>query len=220
MSPGQDAAPASGEGPGPKRGLGPLLLMLAIFATPVLAAWFLYFNPEYLPSGRSNLGELITPVIALPADLDLVIPAGAPLDRGVLAGKWTLVYLAGGGCADPCRARLRDLRQIRLALGDGSLSTERLLILTDPAAQGLGAELAQQFGGMQVALTDAAGGERLLEILGQGDAALDRVYILDPMGNLMMRYAPDAPAKHTLNDMGRLIKASKNWIKGAGYGHK
>ena len=44
--------------------------------------------------------------------------------------------------------------------------------------------------------------------------------LLDPMGNVMMRYAPNAPAKDTLKDMGRLIKASKNWIKGAGYGHK
>lgn len=220
MRPGQYGVAAQGAGPGAKRGLGPLLVMLAVFAAPVLAAWFLYFNPEYLPSGRSNLGELITPVVPLPSDLVLITPAGAPLDREVLAGKWTLVYLAGGDCPDACRERLRDLRQIRLALGEASLSTERLLILTDPGAQGLGADLAQQFGGMQVGLTDAAGGGRLLQVLGQGGTALGRVYILDPMGNLMMRYAPDAPAKNTLKDMDRLIKASKNWIKGAGYGHK
>lgn len=194
--------------------------MIAIFAAPVLAAWFLYFNPEYLPRGRSNLGELITPVVPLPADLALVTPRGAALDREALAGKWTLVYLAGGGCSDACQVRLRDMRQIRLALGDGSLSTERLLILTDASAQAAGADLAQQFSGMQVALTDAVGGGRLLQLLGQGEAALGRLYVLDPMGNLMMRYAPDAPAKDTLTDMGRLIKASKNWIKGAGYGHK
>ena len=88
------------------------------------------------------------------------------------------------------------------------------------AAVGLAGELATDYPGMHVALTDQAGGERLLGLLGGGNTALDRVYILDPMGNLMMRYAPDAPAKDTLNDMGRLIKASKNWIKGADYGHK
>ena len=73
---------------------------------------------------------------------------------------------------------------------------------------------------MHVALTDKAGGTRLLDLLGEGAAALHRIYILDPMGNLMMRYAPDAPAKDTLSDMERLLKASKNWIKGAQYGHK
>ncbi len=57
-------------------------------------------------------------------------------------------------------------------------------------------------------------------MLGEGSDSLDRTYILDPMGNLMMRYAADAPAKDTLKDMERLLKASKNWIKGASYGHR
>lgn len=200
--------------------LTPLWVMLAVFAAPGLAALFFYLNPQYLPTGRSNLGELISPVVAIPADLALVAPDGVPLNRDALEGKWTLVYLAGEDCADPCRSRLWDLRQIRVALGEASLSTERLLIMTDLAAVGLAGELATDYPGMHVALTDQAGGERLLGLLGGGNTALDRVYILDPMGNLMMRYAPDAPAKDTLNDMGRLIKASKNWIKGADYGHK
>jgi len=209
-----------GDGVRANPNIRPLLVMVAIFAAPVLAAWFLYYNPEYLPSGRSNLGELINPVVGIPADLTLVTPEGAPLDREALAGKWTLVFLAGGDCADPCRARLRDMRQIRLALGEASLSTERLLLLTKPSGQMMGIEQEREFGGMKVAMTDAADGERLLGLLREGDAALDRIYILDPLGNLMMRYAPDAPAKDTLKDIGRLIKASKNWIKGAGYGHK
>lgn len=36
----------------------------------------------------------------------------------------------------------------------------------------------------------------------------------------MMRYAVDAPARDTLEDLEHLLKASKNWIKGAQYGHK
>jgi len=194
--------------------------MVALFAAPVLAAWFLYLNPQYLPSARGNLGELISPVVPVPIDLRLMTPAGVALDRLPLEGKWTLVYLGGGDCPDACRGRLQDLRQIRLALGDGSLSVERLLILTDPGASATGAALAQEFRGMAVAVTDEAGAAWLIDALGQGLQALDLVYILDPMGNLMMRYASVAPAKDILKDMGRLIKASKNWIKGAGYGHK
>ncbi len=221
MSPWQGVAPlAAGNGGRAKPSIRPLLVMFAIFAAPVLAAWFLYYNPEYLPSGRSNLGELINPVVALPADLALVTPGGSPLDREALAGKWTLVFLTRGDCADPCRARLGDMRQIRLALGEGSLSTERLLLMTEPVSPLVGTELEGEFRGMQVAGTDAEGGERLLGLLGEGDLAIGRLYILDPMGNLMMRYAPNAPAKDTLKDIGSLIKASKNWIKGAGYGHK
>jgi cytochrome oxidase Cu insertion factor (SCO1/SenC/PrrC family) len=204
---------------GKKRSAAPLWIMVAIFAAPVIAAWFFYLNPQYLPSGRTNKGELIQPVVPLPAELGLVTPDGSDFGRHGLAGKWTLVYLAGDECAEACLDRLVALRQIRLALGEGSLSVERLLILTDPQAGKLGAELARKLDGMQLALTNAAGGARLLDLLGGRSAALDRIYILDPMGNLMMRYAPDAPAKDTLKDMEHLLKASKSWITGAQYRH-
>ena len=220
MSLAEEAAPERREGSYPKRRLKPLWVMIAVFAAPSLVAWFLYLTPEYLPSGHANLGQIISPVVPIPARMALITPEGSPLERDALMGKWTLVFLTGGDCAGPCQSRIRDLRQIRLALGEGSLSTERLLIMVDPEAQGRDAELAREFSGMQVGRTDAAGREDLLDLLGQGESALGRIYILDPMGNLMMRYASDAPAKDTLKDMGRLLKASRNWIKGAGYGHK
>ncbi len=205
---------------GKPRSLAPLWAMVAVFAAPVIAAWFFYLNPEYLPSGRSNKGELIDPVVVLPSDLALSTPDGSDFPRDVLAGKWTLVYLAGGECGDACRKRLIAMRQIRLALGEGQRNVERLLVLTDPTATDLAEKLGAEFAGLHVVLTDAVGGVRLPELLGEGVAALGRIYILDPMGNLMMRYAADAPVRDTLEDMEHLLNASKNWIKGAQYGHK
>jgi hypothetical protein len=201
-----------------KRGIAPLLAMIAIFAAPVIAAWFFYLNPGYLPAGRTNKGELIEPVVPLPPELRLSDPRGAAFDPAALAGKWVLVYLTGGECGDACMEHLIAIRQIRLALGESQFSVDRLLIMTDPSARDLAARLAGELDGMQVALTDAASGAALTDALGEG--ALGRIYILDPMGNLMMRYASDAPAKDTLKDMERLSKASKSWIKGAQYGHQ
>ena len=198
----------------------PLWVMVAVFAAPVIAAWFFYLNPEYLPSGRTNKGELIEPAVTLSPELGLFTPEGNELDRNRLKGKWTLVHVAGGECDDTCLEHLIAMRQIRLALGESQMSVERLLIMTVPSAIDVGAKLAGDLDGMYVALTDAAGGAMLLDRLGEGAAALGRTYILDPMGNLMMRYAPDAPAKDVLKDMERLLKASRNWIKGAQYGHK
>lgn len=198
------------------RSLAPLWVMVAVFAAPVIAAWFFYLNPEYLPAGRTNKGELIDPVLALPADLALFTQDGADFPRALLAGRWTLVYLADGTCDDACRNQLIAMRQIRLALGESQRSVERLLVLTNATATTLARELGAEFAGMRVAL----GGSRLPELLGGGAAALDRIYILDPRGNLMMRYAVDAPARDTLEDLEHLLKASKNWIKGAQYGHK
>lgn len=203
-----------------KPSMAPLWIMIAIFAAPVIATWFFYLNPEYLPSGRTNKGEIIQPVLPLPATLALETPAGEAFDPGTLGGKWTLVYLGGGACDEVCLDRLIAMRQIRLALGESRLSVERLLILTDPTASALASDLETKLDGMHAVLADASGAAALFDSLGEGMAALDRIYILDPMGNLMMRYARDAAAQDTLDDMERLLKASKNWIKGAQYGHK
>jgi cytochrome oxidase Cu insertion factor (SCO1/SenC/PrrC family) len=202
------------------RGLTPLWAMIAVFAAPVIAAWFFYLNPELLPSGRSNRGELIEPVVPLFAEIDFWNPQGEPFDSSTLAGKWTLLYLANGHCGEDCRGRLLDMRQIRLALGESRFSVERLLVVNGGDVADPVDTLSGEHGGPRVALTDADGRARLRELLAAGDHGFHGLYILDPMGNLMMRYAPQAPAKDTLKDMERLLKASKNWIKGAQYGHK
>ncbi len=195
------------------RGLLPLLAMVVVFAAPALAAWFFFFNPEYLPTKRSNRGELIQPVIPVDEELGLRNTDGSPLDPGRFEGKWTLISLNAAPCEQACRDKVIALRQIRLALGETRYSVERMQILTGTQSA---PEWKDEFEGMHIALA----GERLLTALGGAEAALERLYILDPMGNLMMRYTRDAPVKDTLKDMERLLKASKNWIKGASYGHR
>jgi cytochrome oxidase Cu insertion factor (SCO1/SenC/PrrC family) len=193
--------------------------MIVVFAAPVLATWFYYFFPEYLPEARSNRGEIINPAIGLPEGLELRTPDGAPFDPNSLQGAWTLVYLADGGCSEPCTQSLVELRQIRLGLGENRNFVERLLLIADPQGPVDGDLMERAFEGMRVAEMDRSAAERLLSALGTGPEGLDRVYILDPQGRLMMRYPAGAPPKDTLKDMERLLKGSKNWIKGASYGH-
>ncbi len=195
------------------RSILPLLAMVVVFAAPALAAWFFFYNPEYLPSTRSNRGELMQPLVPVNAQLGLRNSDGSPLDPEQFEGKWTLISLNAAPCGQPCRDKLIALRQIRLALGETRYSVERLQIMTGTQSA---PDWNDEFEGMHIAIAD----ERLLKALGGGEAALERLYILDPMGNLMMRYTPDAPVKDTLKDMERLLKASKNWIKGASYGHR
>lgn len=201
-----------------KRGLGSLWALLIVFALPILAAWFLYFNPEYLPAGRSNRGELIEPLVTLPTDRALSTPEGTPFAMDALSGRWTLVFLTQFPCTAACENKLGEIRQIRLALGESRLSVERLLLLTGPSTPS--SRLAGDLAGTRVALLSPEATRLLLPQLGPDKAPLDRIYILDPLGRLMMRYAPEAPPKDVLKDMERLLKASKNWIKGAQYGHQ
>jgi hypothetical protein len=204
--------------PGRKRSLWPLITLVIVFALPVIAAWFFYLNPQFLPATHSNRGELMTPQVALNDTFGLAPADGGEFDWRALDGRWTLVTLEAAPCGQDCRNRLIALRQIRLALGESSLSVERLLILAGSDTDAT--DLLGDFTGMHLLHARGVGRDRLLSALGEADTALGRIYIRDPMGNLMMRYAPDAPAKDTLKDMEHLLKASKNWIKGASYGHR
>jgi cytochrome oxidase Cu insertion factor (SCO1/SenC/PrrC family) len=213
-------APAeSGPSNGSKRNLWPLWAMIAVFAAPVMATWFYFFYPQYLPNTRSNRGALLDPVIPLPAALRLTTPIGEPFNISALSGAWTLVYLTSGGCDEPCVNRLIHLRQIRLGLGESRKLVERMLLIGAPSAPVNQELMGRAFEGMHVAQTDADGLARLTAAIGDGNHGLGRVYLLDPVGRLMMRYAADAPPDDILNDTERLLKGSKNWIKGANYGH-
>jgi cytochrome oxidase Cu insertion factor (SCO1/SenC/PrrC family) len=202
------------------RRLLPLLAMVAVFAAPVLAAWFFYLNPEYLPAARSNRGELLEPVVPLEASLGLERAGGGAFDLSGLAGRWTLVTVSVGPCLEDCRRRLSDQGQVWSALGESRLSVERLLVVTTPpSGPAASAErLAADLRGVHVAVAGAVASTALAGVLGSD--GLDRHYILDPLGRLMMRYAQNAPPEDLLKDMERLLKASKNWIKGAQYGHQ
>lgn len=210
---------AVGEAAPARRGLWPLWALIAVFAAPVVATWFYFFFPQYLPETRSNRGEILSPPVSLPGGMALTTPDGTPFDPSSLRGAWTLVYLAVGVCEQACIDHLIHIRQIRLGLGEGRKLVERLLLIADPSAPLSQILEGDAFAGMGVALTDGGGFAALLGALGSGPEGLGRIYLLDPQGRLVMRYAPDAPPRDTLKDLERLLKGSKNWIKGANYGH-
>ncbi|MCU0970312.1 MAG: hypothetical protein MUF57_00615 [Gammaproteobacteria bacterium] len=199
-----------------RRSLWPLWAMVVIFALPALAAWVFYLNPELLPATRINRGELIEPVRPWTASLGVTRSDGSALDAAAFGDRWTLVVPSRAPCGADCQRRLVDLRQIRLALGESRYVVERLAVLVGDGR----IELGEPLTGTQVAGAPRDSGTQLEAFFGPGPDIWDRIYVVDPFGNLMMRYAADAPAKDVLKDMERLLKASKNWIKGAQYGHR
>jgi cytochrome oxidase Cu insertion factor (SCO1/SenC/PrrC family) len=184
-------------------------ILVAIFFGPLILAFILYYGAgAWRPHGSTNTGDLITPARPLP-EMNLA-PAidGAPIDLNSLKGKWTLVFVGDGQCDARCREALVLTRQTRLALNKDIHRVQRLFLVTDGCCDRT--YLQTEHTDLRTALIDGQTGRTLLAVFPE-DAATPhqgRIYIVDPLGNLMMSYAPDAPRKGLLQDMKKLLKLS------------
>lgn len=208
----QDLRPQSVKDRRQRRMLVGLALM---FFAPLGLAFFLYYgHVPWLPAGRVNAGELIQPVRPLPP-LTLHRLDSGKTDPNFLKGKWTFLTVQRGICDQRCRTRLYDTRQVRLALDRDMNRVQRVFIADSDCCDAQ--FLREQHPDLITIRSDAAAAPLLALLPGRGSlAAMDgsraaeapRVYLIDPLGNLMMSYAADAKSKGMLEDMKRLLRLS------------
>jgi hypothetical protein len=192
-----------------------LIALVLLFFAPLGLAFYLYYgHVSWRPGGRVNHGDLIDPARPLPA-LALPLAAGGgaadsvSTDPDFLRHRWTLLYWGPGSCPARCRTNLYNTRQVRTALDRDRDRVQRVFI-----AQGDCCDMeylrAQHPDLITVRATSAAA--PLLALLpgadGSSAANAERIYLIDPLGNLMMSYAPDAKPKGMLEDMKRLLGLS------------
>jgi cytochrome oxidase Cu insertion factor (SCO1/SenC/PrrC family) len=185
-----------------------ILIGLALmFFAPLGLSFYLYYGKSWHPGGRVNAGELITPARPLPS-LALPLAAGAGVTNPqFLKGKWTFLYVQHGRCDDECRRHLYDTRQVRLAL-DREMNRVQRVFIGDSDCCDI-AELKVAHPDLMVIRASPAD-EPLLALLPKGAAAVNAhlVYLIDPLGNVMMFYAPGVKSKGMLEDMKRLLRLS------------
>jgi cytochrome oxidase Cu insertion factor (SCO1/SenC/PrrC family) len=177
--------------------------LLLIFAAPLALSFLLYYGSSWRPAGRTNHGELIEPPRPLPP-VALPRADGSRADAGLLQGKWSLVYVGGGQCDDTCREALYFLRQTYLSLGKLMPRMQRVFLAAhDCCAQALGSAEPD------LVILNAAGpaAADLLAVF-PAAAAPTAVYVVDPRGNLMMRYDARADPKGLREDLKKLLDLS------------
>lgn len=197
-----------------------LWMLILLFALPAIAAWFFYFNPQWLPQGRTNHGELIDPPRAI-GSLRMQTTDSGVFDWGLLKDQWTMTIVAVGRCDDKCIERLIKVRQIRRAMAANRQRIERLLILLPDASGNLELPSLEGLEGTHLAVAASADKSEILELFASGPASLDNsIFLIDPMVDLMMVHdMSHITSKQVLLDLEVLHKASQNWTKGGQYGH-
>lgn len=193
-----------------RRGRIQLLLIFALFVAPPLGAWFAWqYVDEHGVEATTNVGTLVSPVRPVTA-AGLASVDGIALPVDALRGRWTYVLFAPAGCGEPCREQLYLTRQVRLAVNKDVSRVQRLLVLPATPAGPAKAELQDRHPDLRIVVSSSSDAPFTVPFRGQAFTPDGTQYfLLDPLGNLMMRYAGDAPGKGVLKDLRKLLKVSQ-----------
>ncbi|OGT79901.1 MAG: hypothetical protein A3H91_07295 [Gammaproteobacteria bacterium RIFCSPLOWO2_02_FULL_61_13] len=188
-----------------------LLLLVVIFAAPFAVSWYLFnFTQVGRDSGSQSHGQLVAPPRPLP-EVSLY-DIGGRQEAGILRSRWSLLFLISGPCERSCVEALDRLRQLRLALGRHSDRVQRVLVVYGRFPPELPAALTKDYPGQMLVAGSAVDGHqagynfRLFD----GDTPLraGRVYLVDPMGNLMLAWPAGIDPAGIIADLRRLLRYS------------
>ena len=196
--------------PDTRSGRWKMLAVLLVCASPVIASYLTYYLIR--PEGRRNFGELIDPQRPLPAIATSTLD-GKPMRMTALKGQWLLLSVAGGACDTRCENNLYFQRQLRESLGREKERMDRVwLVNNDAPVRGALRPALASSTVLRVAPVELA---QWLEPAA-GKLVEDHLYLVDPLGNLMMRFPADmdaAAAAKAKRDLDRLLRASASWDK-------
>jgi hypothetical protein len=187
-----------------------MLMVMLVCAAPVLASYFTYYVIR--PEGRRNFGELINPQRTVPQAQAVDLSSGQAVPLDSLKGQWLLLSVGGGACDEACQQRLYFQRQLREGMGREKDRVDWVWLVND----------AQPVSETLTGLTQATVLRVAPEVLSgwlapaAGQPLEAHLYVVDPMGNWMMRF----PAPMTIDtapkakrDLERLLRASSSWDK-------
>ena len=183
-----------------------LLLVVAVFVLPLIASYLAYY--VWQPQGAvNNYGELIAPV-PLPETISFTQMTGGETSLKALRGKWLMVQVDAGGCDAACEQKLYAMRQVRLMQGKEQDRVLRVWLVTDAVTPRPALNQKTE----NVLLLKDASGALIAKLPATGteqSSAKQHIYLIDPLGNLMLRWPANPDMKRMHKDLGRLLKYSQ-----------
>ncbi|WP_448215138.1 SCO family protein [Endozoicomonas sp. 2B-B] len=173
-----------------------------------LAWYFYFFGTQFVPDGRTNKGELLLP----PASFQSMTleKNNEMFDLQGLEGRWGVLVFGDDACSDQaCQEALYQTRQAHLALGRDSDRVVRVFISSSSNPE-LNKRLLSEHPDL---IWLGSRKESVLKALGKNPGEkrewpTNGFYIVDPLGNIMMKYQPGQYGGDLLKDLRKLLKAS------------
>lgn len=188
-----------------------ITVLFLLFLAPILASTLIYHFGSFDAEHAKTRGVLVHPARPV-SGVSFSSQDGQPVTLASLQGKWTLLYLHQGDCGAACQKVINDMTVTRLALGEDSQRLKTTFVVLGNAVPTSFATTLAENPSVQVLLMAAeqtAHFEQNFTIDGAATALSRRSYLVDPFGNFMMYYPADADPKGMLQDLLKLMKASR-----------
>ena len=190
-----------------RRGRLMMLFLLLVCASPVIASYLAYY--VFTPAGgKAAYGALIEPQRPIPTGLMVQDEHGAEVPLASLKGKWLMVSVDGSACDDNCARKLFTMRQLRVGQGPDRDRIVPVWLVTDQGE--IDPRLAKAYNDDYAAARFLRAPELPKDWLADGKTpATDHIFLIDPLGNLMMQFPKDPDPKKVRGDLTRLLKYSR-----------
>ncbi|WCM20223.1 cytochrome C oxidase subunit I [Paraburkholderia bryophila] len=187
-----------------QRGRWVLLLLAVICAAPIAVSYFTYYVIKPA-GGKTNYGTLVEPQRPIPESLTVTGEDGKPLKLATLRGKWLMISVDNSACDKACVTKLYFMRQIRTAQGPERERVVQVWLRTD--AGNVGDVIQKAYPDTDMLIADPAQVSAWLPS-DTGTKVTDHIYLVDPNGNLMMRFPKDPNPSKIKGDVTKLLKWS------------
>lgn len=198
-----------------RRSMWPLYAIVLMSLAPVVAAFLAYFVPQsgLRPDGHNNYGRILDPQRPMPSAqaLPLATLEGRPFNLESLRGQWVLVSADDAACPESCVRKLFILRNSHASQGKNVERLSRIWFVTDDGA--VPQAVLDAYAGTHMVRADPAALASFLTADRSGqqgiEALRNHMWIIDPLGNLMMEFPPNADPIEVRDDIIKLLKRSR-----------
>lgn len=177
-----------------------LITLLLLLLAPVVISYTLFFS-DYRPESN-NYGELLNVQKLSGSGVDQF--DNTILRMKDLRGKWVMLMVNSGHCDEACQMKLYYMRQVRLVQNTEKHRVERLWLIDDNVP--VGADLVEKYEGTR--FVNARDSE-LLDLIPTKETQRNHIFLVDPMGNLMMRFPEDLDPSLMAKDIKHLLHVSQ-----------
>lgn len=182
-----------------------VLAMVVFFITPIVVVILMY-KLNWMPSAGTSLGELVTPPRLIKSPTELQNSENKPISAGFWKDKWSIAYVSDQ-CEQACESRLHDMRQIHVSLYKEMDRAQRVLITSATDVK----KYREMYPELVVINQPSNGVENLstqFNMANETASKTNRVYLVDPLGHIMMSYPATTSAANIRKDVSQLLRYS------------